>query len=125
MALIENMETLAIKTAIGCLNKNPEKNLPKLMEWFDRFDRRDTLKKERDAVRNIIRDKNNNWYKLIMSLWTDIDAGVRNRLFENFIINGCLLGYQRQVENKTKYNCNIPWAILLDIRIRRPYEFKL
>lgn len=114
MVLIENMETLAIKTAIGYLNKNPEKNLPKLMEWFDRFDRRDTLKKERDAVRNIIQDKNNNWYKLIMSLWKDIDAGVRNRLFENFIINGCLLGYQRQVENKTKYNCNIPWAILLD-----------
>ena len=49
-----------------------------------------------------------------MSLWRDIDPEVRKRLFENFIINGCLLGYQRQVENKEKYNCNIPWAILLD-----------
>ena len=59
-------------------------------------------------------DKDNNWHKLVMSLWEDIDPGVRNRFFENFIINGCLLGYQRQNEYKEKYNCNIPWAILLD-----------
>lgn len=31
MTLIENMETLAVKTAIGYLNKNLERNLPKLM----------------------------------------------------------------------------------------------
>lgn len=114
MAITEKIETFAVKTALGYLDKDPEKNLPKLMEWFDRFDRKGTLKMERDAVRKMIEDKDNNWYKLIMSLWKDIDPGVRNRLFENFIINGCLLGYQRQVENKEKYNCNIPWAILLD-----------
>lgn len=114
MAITEKIETLAVKTALGYLDKDPEKNLPKLLEWFDRFDRKGTLKMERDAVRKMIEDKDNNWYKLIISLWKDIDPDVRNRLFENFIINGCLLGYQRQVENKEKYNCNIPWAILLD-----------
>lgn len=25
-----------------------------------------------------------------------------------------LLGYQKQCENKEKYSCNIPWAILMD-----------
>ena len=59
-------------------------------------------------------DKDNNWRQLVISLWTDIDPGVRTVLFENFILNGCLLGYQRQNEYKEKYNCNIPWAILLD-----------
>lgn len=114
MTMTGKIETLAVKTALKYLDKNPEENLPKLMEWFDRFDRKGTLKQQRDMVRQIIGDKDNNWYKLIMSLWTDIDPGVRNTLFENLIINGCLLGYQRQVENKEKYNCNIPWAILLD-----------
>lgn len=114
MAMTEKIETFAVKTALKYLDKNLEENLPKLMEWFDRFDRKGTLKQQRDMIRPIISDKNNNWYKLIMSLWTDIDPGVRNALFENLIINGCLLGYQRQVENKEKYNCNIPWAILLD-----------
>ena len=114
MAMTEKIETFAVKTALKYLGKNPEENLPKLMDWFDRFDRKGTLKQQRDMIRQIISDKENNWYKLIMSLWTDIDPGVRNTLFENLIINGCLLGYQRQVENKEKYNCNIPWAILLD-----------
>ena len=110
----ESMETLTIKTALGYMNRDPEKNLPKLLNWFDLFDRKGTLKDERNAVRSVINDKENNWYQLIMSLCKDIDPGVRDRLFENFIINGCLLGYQRQEANKEKYQCNIPWAILLD-----------
>lgn len=114
MEIVESMETLAVKTALGYLDKDPEKNLPKLVEWFEKFDRKGTLKTEIDTIKSVIGNKDSNWYKLIMSLWTDIDPGVRNRLFENFIINGCLLGYQRQKENKAKYNCNIPWAILLD-----------
>ena len=62
------------------------------------------------AVKQVLSymDKDNNWHQLVMSLWTDTDPGVRNRMFENLIINGCLLGYQRQKANKEKYNCNIP-----------------
>lgn len=114
MAIIENMETFAVKKVLEYLDKDPEKNITKLMEWMDKFDRKDTLKEQRDAIRQVIEDEDNNWYKLIMSLWKDINPGVRNRLFENLIINGGLGGYQRQQANKEKYNCNIPWAILLD-----------
>lgn len=114
MALMEKAEAFAVKAALEYLDRNPEKNLPKLMDWFDKFDRKGTLEKERNAIRKILEDTESNWYQFVMSLWRDIDPEVRKRLFENFIINGCLLGYQRQVENKEKYNCNIPWAILLD-----------
>ena len=114
MAIIESMEAFAVKKALGYMDRDPETNLPRLLDWFDRFDVRNTLAMERAAVRRVVEDQDNNWYQLIMSLWKDIDSGVRNRLFENFIINGCLLGYQRQVENQKKYGCNIPWAILMD-----------
>lgn len=114
MTMKESLETIAVKTALSYLNKDPENNLPKLLNWFDCFDRKGTLAAQRTAIRKAVEDKDNNWYKLIMSLCKDIDPGVRDRLFENFIINGCLLGYQKQVENKKKFNCNIPWAILLD-----------
>lgn len=66
------------------------------------------------ALEYMEKDPDNNWYKLIMSLWQDIDPDVRNTFFENFIINASLLGYQKQCENKEKYHCNIPWAILMD-----------
>ena len=114
MNLKDTAKTVAVKTALSYLDKDPETNLPKLMEWFDKFDTKGTLRKEREAIRSVIGDKDKNWYKLILSLWKDIDPGVRNRLLENFIINGSLLGYQKQKANKEKYNCNIPWAILMN-----------
>ena len=114
MALIENLEAFAVKKALGYMDKDPKTNLPKLLDWFDKFDMKNTLANESAVIRKVISDEENNWYKLIMSLWQDVDKGVRNRLFENLIVNGSLLGYQRQVENKNKYNCNIPWAILMD-----------
>lgn len=85
MALRENVEAFAVKQALSCMNKDPEKNLPKLLDWFDRFDRKDTLKSQRKVIREVVLDKDNNWHQLVMSLWKDIDPGVRNRLFENFI----------------------------------------
>lgn len=96
------------------MDKDPAVHIPKLLDWIDTFDVKGTLKEEINAVRIAVSDKDSNWYKLIMSLWRDIDPGVRNTLFENLIINASLLGYQKQCENKEKYNCNIPWAILID-----------
>lgn len=114
MALKEKAQVFAVKKALEFMDKDPIMNLPKLLDWIDTFDVKGTLKSELEVIRGIVHDPDNNWNKLIMSFWQDIDSGVRNTLFENLIINASLLGYQRQCENKEKYNCNIPWAILMD-----------
>lgn len=114
MNIKDEVKVFAVKKALGYMEKDPETNLSKLLDWFDRFDVKGTLENERKLVRGVISDKDSNWHKLFMSFWNDVDPGVRNRLLENFIINGSLLGYQKQVENKNKYNCNVPWAILMD-----------
>ena len=114
MDLKEKAQAFAVKKALEYLDKDPETNLPKLIDWFEKFDVKGTLKQQVDIIRPVVSAPDNNWHKLVLSLWEDIDAGVRNKIFENLIINGCLLGYQRQKENKEKYNCNVPWAILMD-----------
>ncbi len=114
MALKEKAQVFAIKKALKYMDKDPETNIPKLVDWLDTFDVRNTLNYEIEMVRKVVNNQKSNWYKLIMSLWTDIDPEVRNTLFENFIINASLLGYQKQCENKEKYHCNVPWAILMD-----------
>ncbi|MFV0362673.1 MAG: radical SAM protein [Suipraeoptans sp.] len=114
MELKQNMEVFAVKRAIEYMDKDPQANLPKLLNWIEKYDKKGTLKQQTDAIRGVVDDPNSNWYKLVMSLWQDIDPGVRNRLFENFIINASMIGFQKQNENKEKYNCNIPWAILMD-----------
>lgn len=114
MALKEKAQIFAIKKALEYMDKDPETNIPKLVDWMEMFDVKGTLKKETTAIKGVVADPDNNWYKLILSLWQDIDSGVRNALFENFIINAAMLGYQRECEYKEKYNCNVPWAILMD-----------
>ncbi len=59
-------------------------------------------------------NKDNNWYRLIKSLYTDVDDGVRKKLFENFIVNGVFIGGKRQNKARKEYHCNVPWAMLLD-----------
>ena len=44
----------------------------------------------------------------------DLNAGVRQAVFKNFIFNASLNGSTKQEELAQKYNCNIPWAVLLD-----------
>ena len=49
-----------------------------------------------------------------MSLWEDIDPGVRNRFSRILSSTAVCWAYQRQKEYREQYHCNIPWAILLD-----------
>ena len=114
MALKEKAQVFAVKKALEYMDKDPGSNIPKLLEWLEAFDVKGTFKNQLHVVKGIVEEPDNDWYKLILSLWQDIDPGVRNTLFENFIINASLLGYQKQCENKEKYNCNVPWAILMD-----------
>lgn len=110
----DRLSAAGLKLAYDYLNSNPEKNLPKLMDWVDRFDRGNAVASQRRTFRKIIEDKNSNWYRLLLSVWSDIDDGVRKALFENFIINATVAGGEKQEDMRQKYHCNIPWAILMD-----------
>ncbi len=113
-SLRENMETLTVRKVLSYLDKDPDKNLPKLLEWADRFDKDNLYATQRKVFHNILENPDSNWYQFIKGLWTDIDPGVRKTFFENFIVNSALVGTGRQKAAKEKYNCNIPWAILMD-----------
>lgn len=108
------VSSIGMKVAYRYLDSNPDKNIPKLMDWIDRFDKNGTIAGQRKAFREIIEDKDNNWYQLIQNIWEDIDAGVRKAFFNNFIINATAIGAPKQNELKEYYHCNIPCAILMD-----------
>lgn len=110
----ESMLSFGVKKAIGYLDNNPDQNIPKLIDWIEKFDKVGTIQPQLSAVREVIGDPQNNWYRLIKSLWTDIDDGVRKTLFENFVVNTAVIGYQRQLKKQEEYGCNVPFAILMD-----------
>lgn len=96
------------------LDRNPEKHMLNLVKLFDKLDRKDNLKPQRDLIRKIIEDKDSNWYKYILDLWDEIDPGVRKTFFRNFLFNASLMGGPKHRKLQKKYDCNIPFAILMD-----------
>lgn len=110
----EVLKSAGMKKVLNYLEANPDENIPKVMNWINRFDRNGQIKSQREIITKVIQDPDNNWYRLIKSFWTDIDPRVRERLFENFIINTGILGAERTKKSLSRYGCNIPWAILMD-----------
>ena len=111
----KEIKRLGLMKAYEFLDKNPEENLPKLIDWFDRYTPEGVLTLQRDLFRSIITGKDGNWYNLLVSLWADIDDEMRKTLFENLIINANALAAVKAQESREKYGCNIPWAIALNI----------
>lgn len=102
----------AVNTALSYLSKDPEQNIPKLMDLVDRFSPDGWYEGQRKAIRNAIREKGN-WWQLIKRVY-QLDPGVRDVFFRNFIVNASLNGSAIQDDISKRENCNVPWAVLLD-----------
>ena len=116
MGIADSMKKAAFSAAFSFIGKNPEENAPKLMAWVDKFagEGPDSFPAQRAAIRNVINDKDNNMHQLVMDIMKDTDPDVLKATFMNFFLNANIIGWPKQEENRKKYNCNIPWAILLD-----------
>ena len=105
--------SVVISETLEYLEKDPETNIPKLMDLADKIVPDDWYLAQRNVFHKVIDGKNNNWYQLIMKVY-ELDPGVRKAFFKNFILNASLLGSATQEETAARENCNVPWAILLD-----------
>ena len=110
----EKLRASGVKKMLKYLEKDPEENIPKIVDWLDRFGG-ESIAMHMRHVREILRDRDNNWNKLLMRFYTDVNPFVRKKLFENFIVNGAVLGFPKEERNQEIHGCNIPWAILMDM----------
>lgn len=116
MGFTNELKRATLKKAFDYLEKDPEKNVHKLMDLVDKFagEGPNSFPAQRAAFRNVLADPENNMYQLIMSIFKDIDKEVMKATLENFFFNANIVGWPKQEESRKKYGCNIPWAILLD-----------
>ena len=116
MSFTNQLKKATLRTAFCYLEKNPEENALKLMSWVDKLagDGPDSFPVQRAAVRQVLEDPQNNMYQLVMNILKETDSEVLKATFENFFLNANIIGWPKQEEYRKKYNCNIPWAILLD-----------
>lgn len=93
--------------------KDPDKYLPKIMDWADKFSGDDFIRQRKD-VRAALTDPSNPYYHFIRRMLNEIDPDVMKTLLTNFFINAVLTGWKKQEKLRAEYKCNIPWAILMD-----------
>lgn len=107
------LKDIAIKKVISYLNSDPDENIPKALDWAEKY-----LPGVKDdprfyKIKEAALDENSNWYKLIRSIW-DLDEKVRETIIVNFFLNGYLEWKDKRPKLMKKYGCSIPWTILMD-----------
>ncbi len=113
MSFKDTLRRLGIEQAMNYLYKDPEKNLSVLMDWADRFADGEFVT-QRKVIREAIENPNHPYYAYIRHIVSEIDPKVMKTLVTNFFINATMIGWPMQEEMRKKYDCNIPWAILMD-----------
>ena len=112
MSLTQSAERAALNKLIDYLDDNPQENIDKIMDLVNKLVPDRVFPVQREAFTNVIKSRGN-WYDLIMRIFS-LNPKMRTKLLKALIVDGNLLTWPQQEKNREKYQCNIPWAILLD-----------
>lgn len=110
----EKVEAFGIKRTLRYLDSNPEENMPKVFNWLKKLDTENKYTGAFNLGEKAVNDPNDVWHKYLISLFTDIDRDVSKKFFENFLVNSVLIGSKTRRKLEKKYDCNIPWTLLMD-----------
>ena len=115
MSIKTEIEIAAIRKVYDWVDKDPAANMPKLGEMIEKYIPKDTaIAAQLGGIVKITKNPESNWYKLLLDIFTNVDPEIRRTFFENMLINGTVREKEIHDQLTEKYNCNIPWAILLD-----------
>ena len=113
MQLSDKIKKFSVEQAIDYLNRNPVKNPPKLLDWADTFCA-GKFEGQRRAIRKACLDPTDAHYPMVQHILNDVDPGMLKTTLVNFFICGNIIGCEKQDQLREKYQCSIPWAILMD-----------
>lgn len=113
MDVSSTLKRFGLEQAFNYLYKDPEKNMLSLMDWADKFSNGE-FESQRKMIREVMENPNHPYHPYLLHIINDIDPEVMKTTAVNLFINASLIGWDKQEFCRKKYNCNIPWAILLD-----------
>lgn len=113
MSVKTSIQKLGLEKIFDYVYRDPDKNLVRVIDWADKFSPNE-FESQRKIIREAITNPQHPYYSFIRRIINDVDSNVVKTLAVNFFINAAMVGWPIQEENRKKYNCNIPWAILLD-----------
>ncbi|HAX50400.1 MAG TPA: pyrroloquinoline quinone biosynthesis protein PqqE, partial [Lachnospiraceae bacterium] len=103
-----------IDSVLKYINKDREKNLLKAVDLTESF-AKDRFKPESyEAARRMIRDQDGKWMTYVNRLLDEVSPNVIRTTVMDLGFEAMLSGTKIMHENREKYDCNIPWLILMD-----------
>ncbi|MCC8022405.1 MAG: radical SAM protein [Clostridiales bacterium] len=109
----ETAATAAVQQVVKYVKKDPDKRLLQLLKIIEAADRRKVNQSTYDSLHRVLDDPNNNWTIFIKKLLCDVNPQVLEKMIPagmNIAINS----YDKRNATIDKYQCNVPWAILMD-----------
>lgn len=103
-----------VKQMMKSAIKDPDRNIPKILSLLETADVRGVNKKIYQNLREAFQDPENNWNIFAHNLIQNIDEDVLERMLMSLGFNSAIASMNERIENVKKYNCNIPWAVLMD-----------
>lgn len=103
-----------MEEGLNYIEKKPMENIPKLLNWAEKIAVKEGHKKTIKSFRSYMEHPEGTPYKLIERVTTEIHPNVLKKLLINFFVNAGMVGNPIIDSMKQKYDCNIPWAILMD-----------
>ncbi|HOQ76461.1 MAG TPA: radical SAM protein [Thermoclostridium sp.] len=88
--------------------------LPRILKLAEKLDRGNFHATQITTVRNVLLDESNVWHTFARNLVQEVDKKCIMKFVEGFIINTHLVGNERRQAIEKKYDCNVPWTILID-----------
>ncbi len=112
--LMHKIGGIIIDKALKYVQKNPERNLLKIVNAAKRLMGNTFPEKAYDGMVKMVTDENNNWHNFIMKIIEETDHKVIRKLLLAFGLHAGIYGTREVRANREKYGCNIPFLILFD-----------
>lgn len=113
MKIIEAGKRYGFDKVFDYVAKDPQKRGVQLVEWAENLSHGD-FSPQIKIIREVFEDENHPYHSFVMKIFQEVDKKQIKKVAYNFFMNASVLGWQTQQKYREEYNCNIPWAILLD-----------
>lgn len=114
MGLKEKTLNVAIKQGIEYVKKDYDTNLFKLINWGKKMVKEELHLKVLNKLEERLSDPTNVYADFVKKIVMGTDTNVILKLVPPFV-NAVVKSYDRRLAAMKEHDCNIPWAILIDI----------
>lgn len=112
MSFSDSLKLWGFQQVLHYIHKEPQANMEKAVGIARKLAPGE-YKHQVDAVEDVIKDQDSANHQFVMKILEQTDEKVFDTFATNFMM-GSLLSAETQKKAKEKYQCNVPWTILLD-----------